>query len=337
MEQKDATPEPSAAEKIWVGFDLGGTKMLSSVFDHELKPMERERKRTKGHEGSEFVVNRIIETIKKSLQKSEKEKSDIQGIGIGVPGPLDLRTGVVLEAPNLNWKNVPIRKILEDEFETKVVVCNDVDAGVYGEYRFGAGKGGNTVVGVFPGTGVGGGCVYEGKIFQGRIRTCMEVGHIPIVSGTMLDGAGNSGTLEAVASRLAISASAAQACYRGQAPILNKRTGADLSEIRSGALSDAYDQKEKAVVHILENAIDNLSLAVVSLIHLMSPDVVVLGGGLVEAMPKLFVDRTKKFVESRILDSFKETYEIRSAELGDDAAILGAAAWAKQSSEDQTQ
>lgn len=318
------------AERVWIGFDLGGTKMLATVFDTDFKALGRERKKTKGHEGADTVIKRIIETIKDALAAAERDEKQIAGIGIGCPGPIDTKRGVVLEAPNLGWRNVEIRKILKNEFKTDVAVCNDVDAGVYGEYRFGSGKGAECLVGIFPGTGVGGGCVYQGKIFQGRLRSCMEIGHIPICSDTAMDGAGNTGSVESVASRLAIAAAIAQASFRGQIPSLNKKVGTSLGNIRSSVIAEAIGQDDGTVKKIVQQAGEHLCSAIVTLIHLMSPDIIVLGGGLVEAMPEFFLEMTQHRVGKRILASYADTYEIRVAKLGDDAAVMGAAAWAKQ-------
>lgn len=330
--QSDATAKSngkSGDDKVWIGFDLGGTKMLAAVYDSNFKQLARSRKKTKGHEGEKAVIARILDNIKSVIESSGVDSEQIAGIGIGCPGPINTANGTVIEAPNLGWNKVPIRKILKDEFNTKAVVCNDVDAGVYGEYRFGSAKDANCAVGIFPGTGVGGGCVYEGKIFQGRSRSCMEIGHIPICSDSVMDGAGNSGTLESVASRLSIAASLAQASYRGQTPALHKRAGTNLADIRSGAIAESFREDQGIAKEIVQQAGEHISLAIVTLIHLLGPDVIVLGGGLVEALPEFFLEFTQQRVKKRILDSFVDTYDIRIAKLGDDATVMGAAAWAK--------
>ena len=163
-----------------------------------------------------YGLNRICETIHRTLKKADVSVDDLDGIGVGCPGTLNLDNGVILDAPNLGWKNARIRKVLAEEFDCPVVIANDVDAGVYGEYRFGAAEGARCVVGVFPGTGVGGGCVYEGRIFRGKTSSCMEVGYLPLMGGGPRAGAGAPGSLEALASRLAISGEAAKAVYRGK-------------------------------------------------------------------------------------------------------------------------
>lgn len=304
--------------------------MLCAVYDSKFKPVARERKKTKGAEGQEAGLKRVGDLIEETLQLANILPAQIASIGVGCPGPLDLDTGVLIEAHNLGWFDAPVKKVLEGRFGAPVFVSNDVDAGVYGEYRFGAGKQARCVVGIFPGTGVGGGCVYEGKIFRGRRSSCMEVGHIPLIAGGPTDGAGNAGTLEGLASRLRIAAEAAQAVYRGQAPNLMKKAGTDLSEIRSGVLASAIENGDKAIEEIVKQAAEHIGLGIVTLVHLLAPDVVVLGGGLVEAMPKIFVQTASKFANKRVLPSFKDTFEVTAASLGDDAAVLGVAAWARE-------
>jgi glucokinase len=157
----------------------------------------------------------------------------------------------------------------------------------------------------------------------------MEVGHIQIMADGPRDGAGNAGTLEALASRLRISAEAAQAAYRGQAPALRKKAGTDISEIRSGALADSVEHGDETVIEIIKNAAEYLGVGIVTLVHLLAPDLVVMGGGLVEAMPKLIVETARKTAKNRVLPSYKDQFEVVAAKLGDDAAVLGAAAWGR--------
>ncbi len=313
----------------WIGFDLGGTKMLSVVFDGSFIGLGRSRKRTKGHEGQKAGLRRIAQTINEALNDAKVQPKHLAGIGIGCPGPLDLARGVIVEAPNLGWKRVAIKDFLEDEFGCPAVVANDVDAGVFGEYKFGAGRKANCVVGIFPGTGIGGGCVYQGQLIQGANCTCMEIGHIPILADGPLDGAGNSGTLESVASRLAISGNAAQAAYRGQAKKLLELAGTDISQIRSGVIAESIARGDQVVEQIVQHAVHHLSKAVVTCVLLLAPEVVVLGGGLVEAMPQIFVDGVSELARKQVLPPYRDVFRVVAAELGDDAAVMGAAAWAQ--------
>jgi len=324
----------SSANKTsyWVGFDLGGTKMLAAVYDSKFSLVGRERTKTKGHEGVEAGLNRIIRSIHKAMEDANVEPSSLKGIGVGCPGPLDLERGVIFDAPNLGWKNVPVTKVLSKEFGCPTVIVNDVDAGVYGEYRFGSAQQARTVVGVFPGTGIGGGCVYEGSILRGKVGSCMEIGHVQVMPEGPRCGCGRRGCLETVASRLAIATEAAAAAYRGQAPHLLEMTGTDIAEIRSGALAASVAAGDKAVEQILREAARHIGRAVAGVVHLLAPDVVVLGGGLVEALPELFVEEVEATAEKRVLESYADSFEVVAAQLADDASVMGAAAWAEHTS-----
>lgn len=325
----------SDGNKVRVGFDLGGTKMFAAVFDENYNLLGKERKKTKGHQGPQVGVERVAATIREALAAANVTPDRLAGIGVGCPGVLDLDKGVLVEAVNLGWNDVPLKAILEKEFGCPAVISNDVDAGVYGEYRFGAGKGAYCLLGVFPGTGIGGGCVYRGQIFRGRTQSCMEIGHVPLLPAGPRDGTGQVGTLEAYASRLAIAAAAAQAAFRGQAPNLMKAAGTDLSEIRSGMLDAAIKAGDKAIELAVTDAAEMIGLAVAGTVNLLAPDVVVLGGGLVEAMPDLFVSTVTKAARKNVMTTFKDGFKVVAATLGDNATVIGAAAWQEEETADR--
>lgn len=315
----------------WIGVDLGGTKMMATAFDADFKVLAARKTKTKGASGSRDVLARMVETIEEAVSEAELKKSQIGGIGVGCPGPLDLDRGIILEAPNLGWKNVTIKETLEKAFGCAVVIANDVDAGTYGEYRFGAAQKARCAVGVFPGTGIGGACIYEGRILRGRTSSCMEIGHIQVQPDGRLCGCGQRGCLETVASRLAISAEAASAAYRGEAPHLLDLAGTDLSSIKSGALARAIQAGDAVVEQIVRNASRHLGIAMAGVVNLLAPDVVVLGGGLVEAMPDLVLGEVRKGLEGRAMKSLTKSLRIVAAQLGDNATVLGAAALAAAS------
>lgn len=317
----------------WIGFDLGGTKMLALVLNSEYKILGRERKKTKPKDNGELNIDRIVNTIKSALENAKLSEAKPGGIGIGVPGTLDLKKGTVLEAPNLGWKKMPLRELLEKEFSCPVVISNDVDAGIYGEYRFGAGKKSKSVLGVFPGTGIGGGFVKDDNLFTSGTTSCLEIGHMPAVAEGIICGCGRTGCLETVASRLAIAAAAAMAVYRGEAPNLQKISGTDISEIRSGALAQAIAAGDKKIELIVRHAAMHLGKVLGGVINLLAPEIVVLGGGLVEAMPELYLEEVQRYSSNQVMPSFENIYKIVVAKLGDDATALGAAAWARKVTE----
>ncbi len=312
----------------WLGFDLGGTKMMAAVFDRDFRLVASSRAKTKGAEGSDEVMERVRNTICEALKEAGLEPQNLAAIGVGFPGPLDLDNGVILHAPNLSWHDVPLKQILERKFKCPAVIANDVDAGTYGEYRFGAARGARCVLGVFPGTGIGGACVYEGKIIRGRTGSCMEIGHFRVQPEGRLCGCGQRGCLETVASRLAISTEAAGAAYRGEAPALLGLAGTDVSQIKSGTLAKAIKAGDLAVETIVRNAARLLGSAVANVVNLLAPDLVVMGGGLVEALPDIFLGEVRKVVCGQAMEAFTRDLTIAAAELGDNATVFGAAALA---------
>jgi glucokinase len=317
------------SNRPWVGFDLGGTKMLAAAFSPEFRVLGRKRRKTKGAEGAKAGLERIVETIRDALAEGNVADEKLAGIGVGCPGNIDLEKGVVIDAANLSWKNVQIREALEKEFKCPAVILNDVDAGVYGEYRFGAGKGARCLVGVFPGTGIGGGCVYEGKVLRGKNISCFEIGHIQINPNGVPCGCGRIGCLETEASRLAISAAAAAAAFRGEAPHLLAAAGTDLANIRSGVLAEAIRAGDAVIERIVERAARLIGWAVGDVVNLLAPDTIVLGGGLVEAMPELFLEEVEQAARQRAAPPFSKIFKVAAAKLGDDAVVRGAAAWAQ--------
>lgn len=320
----------TAKKLYWMGFDLGGTKMFATVFNGAFKPLGQARKKTKGILGAVKGIERVIETANEALADAKIKPSQLSGIGIGVPGPLNLDTGVVLDTPNLGWKNVKLKKKLQDTFGCPAFLLNDVDAGTYGEYRFGAAKGARCAVGIFPGTGIGGACIYEGKILRGKTGSAMEIGHMQMLPDGPRCGCGQLGCLEALASRLVIARAAAAAAFRGQAPWLAEHIGTDLTNIRSNALADAVENGDQAIEQILRDAAQWLGAGAANVINLLAPDVVVIGGGLAEAMPKLFSEEITRNARLHVMPAFRNTFRVCIAKLGDNAGVLGTAAWAAE-------
>lgn len=316
--------------KYWVGFDLGGTKMMATVYGRGFKPLGQRKKKTRGFEGAKAGVARVVETITEALDDAGLDRRKLSGIGIGYPGPLDVESGVILDSPNLGWKKTPLRQTLEKAFHCRTVIVNDADAGIYGEYRFGVARGARCAVGFFVGTGIGGGCVYEGRLLRGKRQSCLEVGHLPMLPDGPLCGCGRRGCLETLASRLALSAAVAVAAYRGEAPHVVRLAGTDLANIRSGVLSEAIRAGDTVIEDIVRNSIEWLGRGVATMVNLLAPDVVVLGGGLVEAMPTLYLEEVRRSARAHVMPTFSKTFKVAVARLGNDATALGAAAWAEK-------
>jgi len=321
--------QPHYSGRVWVGLDLGGTKMLAKVFTPDYQELGTAKQKTHGAKGAKTGLKRMAAVIEEALNEAGVDRGQVAGIGVGCPGPLDLIEGVIIEAPNLGWTAVPVESYIGDAFDCRAVICNDVDAGIYAEYTKGAARGSRGAVGIFPGTGIGAGAVFEGRLVRGARLSCMELGHIPLFPET--SGRGEHGsTLEEECSRLKIAAEAARAAYRGQAPHLYKSCGTDLSKITSGKLADAIAAGDVEIERIVRRSATLLGCGVAAVVHLLAPDRIVLGGGLVEAMPEIYLDTVRQSARERVLEAYRESFHIVPAELADDAGVLGAAAWARK-------
>lgn len=298
--------------------------MYAIVLNEKDEVIGSARNPSNGHAGAEKGLDKLVATAGEALASAGAKKEAVTAVGIGCPGVVDLEKGVLMIAPNLGWEKVPVRKVLSKAFECPVTVLNDVDAGAYGEFRFGAGKGSTSLLGVFPGTGLGGGFVYRGQILHGRRYSCMELGDLRIGGTTLLREGDEWPTLEDLTSRLAISSAITVEAYRGKVPSMR---GLPIAKIKSKMIARSIETGEEAVIAILDNAIALLGKGLAGVVSLLGPDVIVLGGGLVEKFPDRYVDGLKAQLKDWVTPGLLEDLKIRPAELGDDAVAKGAAAY----------
>ena len=314
-----------------VGVDMGGTKILSAVVDAEGNILSTAKVPTQAKDDTSIVIDRIADSIKEAFQKSGVAVDTIQAIGIGAPGPLDPQTGVVIFAPNLGWKNVPLKTELEERLDIPTFVDNDVNIGTLGEHTYGAGKGIQNLVGIFVGTGIGGGIILNGALFHGASKTAGEIGHIIVKADGPKCGCGTRGCLEALASRTAMTKAFQKAILKkGKKSILTKLTDGDLDLIRSGTLAKALRSKDKLTLKVFKQTTKYLGVGIGSIVNFLNPDMIVLGGGVVEALDDKFIDNIRKAAKKYALPDTLKGVQIVRAELGDDAGVLGAAALARQ-------
>ncbi len=308
-----------------IGFDLGGTKMLSAVVDRKLKLTSRQKKKTSAHTGDESIYERIKDCIRASIENSGIEAAKIKGIGLASPGPIDRERGVVLDTPNLGFKDFPLKERLEKDFEMPVVIDNDVSAGLYGEYLKGAARGFRNVVGLFPGTGVGGGLILDGRLYRGATGNAGEIGHTIIQVNGPRCGCGQQGCVEALASRSAIAKDAVALAGSGAAPSLLKDAGTDYKRYRSGVFAKAYKKGEPGIVSIVNRSAWFLGIAMANCVNIINPEIVVLGGGLVGKLGSEYVSIAERSMREHALPALVENVKVMEARLGDDAAVIGAA------------
>ncbi len=314
-----------------IGVDMGGTKILAAVVNAEGRILAAAKIPTKADKGATVVIDRIASCIQKAIDKSRVAPESIQAVGIGAPGPLDPGTGVVIFAPNLGWKDVPLKAELETRTGILTFVDNDVNVGTLGEHTFGVGQNVQNLVGIFVGTGIGGGIIMQGELFHGASKTAGEIGHIIVKADGPRCGCGTRGCLEALASRTAMTKQFQKAILKkGKKSILSELTGGELGLIRSGTLAKAIQRKDKLTLKVLKRATKYLGVGIGSIVNFLNPEMIVLGGGVVEALDDTFLDNIRAAVEKYALPNTLNGVQIVRAKLGDDAGILGAAALARQ-------
>lgn len=329
MSKKAASKKkPLNRKPYWVGFDLGGTKMMACVLDADFKVLGTARKSTQG--GSDKGMKRVIGVIRDAIADARVLPDKIRGIGIACPGTVDAEKGMLINAPNLGWKNTPVGHTLKRAFRCPVAVLNDVDAGTFGEYTHGAAQGARSVLGVFPGTGLGAGFVYAGQLVQGRNVSCMELGMIQLPGTHLCSSIPGAVLLEDLTSRLGIAAAASVECYRGRAPKLDAKTDAELREMKSKALSMSLKAEEEATMRIFENSLDYLGMGVAIVVNLLGPDHITLGGGLVEELPRYYQQMLRESVQRYAVPEIFRGIKFSIAKLGGNAVAIGAVSWLRQ-------
>ena len=314
-----------------VGVDMGGTKILAAVIDAEGEIVQQAKRATKPKKGPDAVIKRITRCIQVAIDGAELNPSQIRAIGIGSPGPLDPETGIIIFAPNLGWSNVPLKAKLEANLSIPTFVDNDVNAGTLGEYAFGAGQGVKSLVGIFVGTGIGGGIILNGKLYHGVNKTAGEVGHMIVEAKGPRCGCGNFGCLEAVASRTAITRDLQKAILKkGKQSKLTELNGGNLDLIRSKAIARAVKHGDKPTIKVVQRAAKYLGISVASIVHFLNPEMVVLGGGVIEAMGDSLLDPIRHAAAEYALPTTMDGVQIVAATLGDNAGVIGASVLARE-------
>jgi glucokinase len=315
-----------------LGVDLGGTKVLSGVIDVDTgRVLATEKKRTRAEHGPSDIVERLIESAQKAVVESGVSHDEIETIGIGVAGQLDRERGVILNAPNLaNMSNMPLADMVRRRLKHDVYLYNDVEAAAGGEASFGAGKGHGDFVVIFVGTGIGGMVYRDGRPYSGASHTAGEIGHMVIDHEGRICSCGGIGHLEAYASRTAIVKYILAAMHLGRQSVLSS-VATEInpndpggSGIRSGSIAAALEKRDALVEEAIRVGAEHLGSGLCSIVNFYNPPLIILGGGLIEAVDSFFKSAAKRAHEMSLSVPSKAV-EIKKAVLGDNSGIVGAA------------
>lgn len=304
--------------KNYIGIDIGGTKILGVLYDEKGNPISKSKKKTKASEGVEVVMEQIVKVIDELIEVNTVE---LAGIGAGIPG-LVTDEGIITFSPNIPLRNFNLKKILSKKYNVPVTIGNDVNVAMFGEFKYLNRADLKHVLGLFIGTGVGGAIIIDGKLYQGQ-GAAAEFGHMVVNSDGVFCGCGSQGCLEAYSSKWAIQEFLLSQIRKGRDSVLR-----DVLEsgdvIKSSAIEKAYSEGDEITIEAIDRAIRYLGIALGSLINLFNPQMIILGGGMMESMGKSLQSRLIEESKLHTMPGLMKTVEFRLSELGDEAGVYGA-------------
>lgn len=314
---------------LCIGLDLGGTKLAGALVTADGRVIESNRAPSRPEEGADQVVDVIVAAVEDLTGKAGGRQ--VSGVGIGVAGQIDPLTGTVRTAPNLKFRDFPLRARIEERLQLPVAVLNDVQAITYGEWTHGAGQGVDDFVCIFVGTGVGGGVVSDGHLVRGSTGSAGEVGHMTVDLHGPVCRCGNRGCVEAYAGGWAIAERARAEVDRdpglGAALLALEHGVAD--QIAAHTVAAAAAAGDPLALRIVEETGEAIGAAAAAIINGFNPSVIVLGGGVVDGMPGLvpIVDREMR---RRALAAAAAHVRLLSPVLGPNAGAIGSATWIRR-------
>ena len=308
-----------------IGIDVGGTNVKIALVDDNGKIIYSNSVPTYAKMGYEYTVNNIKQAIKDLMKETNTTPSDIEGIGFDFPGQVDCKTGVVKLAPNIpGWVNVPIAQMIEDEFHIPTRIDNDVRCAALGELKFGAGRGCENFICITVGTGIGSGIVINGKVVRGATNAAGELGHIKLqMNGGPICGCGDTGCLEAFASGPAIVAMAQEYIKGGKSTKFREMAAVEGGEITPYMVAKAAEEGDPVAKRIFEIVGEYIGIGLTSVINLLNPERVIIGGGVAES-GELLLGPIRKTIKERAMVVAGNAVEIVAAQLGNSAGVIGA-------------
>jgi glucokinase len=309
-----------------IGIDLGGTKTLLALFDEKFRLIEQVKFKTLPQKGEKRFTRMLTEAAEQ-LTKTAREKGlSLVGVGIGCAGLVDDSAPVLKESPNIPFlKDYPFGARLKKITGANVVIGNDVHVGLYGEHQFGAAMGCANVIGVFLGTGVGAALMIDGKLYKGASGAAGEIGRFLLQPMGPLAGSERHGILDQVASRTAIAGEASSMAAKQWAPYLFKKVGTNVAKIQSRVLAQSIKGGDKAIEDLVRSRARIVGFVLSNLVNFLSPEMVVIGGGMVEAMPKIILKEVETGMREFLVPAVAKTVKVAVAKLEDHAVTTGAA------------
>lgn len=306
--------------QFYIGVDLGGTKIYTAICNELGEIFNEEVIATEVDKGPEQIVDKIINSIKKVSKNIKAE--EVKAIGIGSPGPLNIKEGLIVSPPNLPIRNFNIVDKIKSEFKLPTFLDNDANAATLGEYIFGAGKGTENMIYITASTGVGGGAILNGKIYRGSTSNALEIGHTTISRDGRVCGCGNRGCVESMSSGIYIEKMANDLMGEEKETTLKNYEKITAKEVFTEAAKG--DQVSN---YILSETLSYLGMAVANCANIFDPDKIIIGGGITKG-GSIVLGKINEEVKNRSLEPIYKNCKIEKAQLGDQAGVIGAVALA---------
>lgn len=318
------------SDSLVLGIDLGGTKILTAVTNPQGQLVSRDHSVTPAAEGQEAIIQAIVESVRRALNQAELSMADLVAVGIGAPGPSNPQTGILYTSPNLpGLRNVPIRDIIEQEFDKKAFLINDANAAALAEFRFGAGRGSCCFIYVTVSTGIGGGVVFDGRVYTGAAGVAAEIGHMTIEDKGPPCNCGNTGCWEALASGTALTKEARRRITEGESSTILEYAEGEMQKVTAPVIQQAAESGDRVAKELLARTSHYLGTGFANLINILNPDVIAIGGG-VAKMGEMLLGPAYAVAKDRAFLEAYESVRFVPAELGRNSGVLGAAAYALQ-------
>lgn len=319
---------------MYAAVDFGGTKIRSAIVLPDGAVEGWNTTETPRGEGASAVVERVAESVESSITSSGVQATEIRAMGVAAPGPLDHKTGTVLHAPNIpGFENVQVAGPLIERLGFPVFLGNDANLAALAEHAYGAGRGVRDMVYVTVSTGVGGGVLVGGELLLGATGNAGEVGHATVNMHGDYHQCGNLGCVEMYASGGGMSQQAGAALAAGRKSSLRSALD-ERDRVTGRQVIEAARHGDSLAVEIVGQAVDALASGILSFVHVLNPELVIVGGGVANAGDILF-DPLRKTVCERALPGFGEILRIEPWTLGESVGILGAAEWARRNLRDR--
>ncbi|MGM0470861.1 MAG: ROK family protein [Bacillota bacterium] len=312
-------------EEYVVGIDLGGTKILTAMADLEGRLLATTKLPTKPMDGVEAVIQRMVESVNQVLSDVGISPSEVINVGVGCPGPLNTESGLIYFAPNLGWREVNLKQLLESELELEVIIENDANAAALGSKWFGVGQDYSDLIYLTVSTGIGSGIIINDQLYHGANDSAGEVGHMIVDPRSDVEcNCGNRGCWEVLASGTALARLGRKAAQRDSTSLLNRLVD-DVTQIDGAVVTQAARQGDDVACKIVEQVVDYLSIGVANLINLLNPDLIVCGGGVLAAK-ELILPPLRSKVATRVVSTERQAVQLVSTELGSEIGVRGAIA-----------